>query len=117
MRYPAATWKGPVPNHGGPIGPIHGLVLHIQEGSEAGTDAWFHNPASKVSAHFGNPRTGPLDQWVDTDIVAWAEVDEGSRAYSCESVRDYARLLAQLGYQVRRSTEAAGKEAARLRPR
>jgi hypothetical protein len=51
-----------------------GLVLHIQEGTESGTDAWFHNSSSQVSAHFGNPKSGPLDQWVDTDDRAWAEV-------------------------------------------
>jgi len=74
-RYPGATWRGPVPNYtpGGMRG-VLGLVLHIQEGSEAGTDAWFHNPASQVSAHFGNPKTGKLDQWVDTADRAWAEV-------------------------------------------
>jgi hypothetical protein len=53
---------------------VLGLVLHIQEGTESGTDAWFHNPASQVSAHFGNPKSGPLDQWVDTADRAWAEV-------------------------------------------
>lgn len=72
-RYPAATWRGPVPNVGGDMAAHHGLVLHIQEGTESGTDAWVHNPASKVSAHFGNPKIGPLDQWVDTDEVAWAQ--------------------------------------------
>lgn len=75
-RFPAATWRGPVPNETpGGMRSHHGLVLHIQEGTEAGTDAWFHNPSSQVSAHFGNPKSGPLDQWVDTDDRAWAEVN------------------------------------------
>jgi hypothetical protein len=83
--FPAARWRGPVPNQGGTMGPIHGLVLHIQEGSESGTDAWFHNPASKVSAHFGNPKSGPLDQWVEIGTVAWAEVDGNSNWISVET--------------------------------
>jgi hypothetical protein len=51
-----------------------GLILHIQQGTEAGTDSWFHNPASQVSAHFGAAKDGTLDQWVDTDDEAWAEI-------------------------------------------
>lgn len=74
-RFERAVWRGPVPNlTPGGMRSHRGLVLHIQEGSEAGTDAWFHNPSSQVSAHFGNPKSGPLDQWVDTDDRAWAEV-------------------------------------------
>jgi hypothetical protein len=75
-RFERATWRGPVPNMTpGGMRSHRGLVLHIQEGSEAGTDAWVHNPVSQVSAHFGNPKSGPLDQWVDTDDRAWAEVN------------------------------------------
>lgn len=75
MRYPGALWRGPTPNMtpGGMASHI-GLVLHIQQGTEAGTDSWFKNPASQVSAHFGNPKAGQLEQWVDTDDRAWAEV-------------------------------------------
>lgn len=71
-----AKWRGPVPNCnvGAMVRPFQGLVLHIQEGTESGTDSWFHNPASQVSAHFGNPKTGGLDQWVDTNDKAWAQV-------------------------------------------
>lgn len=84
-RFPQAIWRGPVPNQGGTMGPIHGLVLHIQEGSEAGTDSWFHNPASKVSAHFGNPKSGRLDQWVEVGRVAWAEVSGNTNWISIET--------------------------------
>lgn len=108
-RYPGARWRGPVPNetpHG--EGRILGLVLHIQEGTEAGTDAWFHNPASEVSAHFGNPKSGQLDQWVDTADKAWAEVAGNPNWVSVENeghsgdaltptqLRNCAELLAWL---------------------
>jgi hypothetical protein len=83
--FPAARWRGPVPNQGGAMGRILGLVLHIQEGSEAGTDSWFHNPASDVSAHFGNPKSGPLDQWVEVGAVAWAEVSGNTNWVSIEN--------------------------------
>lgn len=84
-RNPAATWRGPVPNVGGSMSSYDLFVVHIQDGSEAGTDAWFHNPAAQVSAHFGNPKTGDLDQWVDTDQVAWAEAADNAKSISVES--------------------------------
>jgi hypothetical protein len=75
-RFDKANWRGPVPNMnaGQMVRPFQGLVLHIEQGTEIGTDGWFHNPASGVSAHFGNPKVGTLDQWVDTDDLAWAQM-------------------------------------------
>lgn len=85
-RYPHANWKGPIPNltPKAMVYPIHGLVLHIEQGSESGTNNWFHNPAAQASAHFGNPKTGPLDQWVDLADKAWAEVAGNSSWFSVE---------------------------------
>ncbi len=82
-----ARWRGPVPNKnvGAMVRPFKGLVLHIQQGNENGTDSWFHNPASQVSAHFGNPKTGGLDQWVDTNDKAWAQVAGNSAWISLEN--------------------------------
>lgn len=75
-RYSGATWRGPVPNMdaGQMNHPVKGLILHIEQGTESGTDAWFHNPVAKASAHFGSSKDGQLDQWVDTDDKAWAIV-------------------------------------------
>jgi hypothetical protein len=76
-RFAKARWRGPVPNRtpNGTVKPIMGVVLHIQCGTEEGTNSWFHNKMAKVSAHFGNPRRWyfRLDQWVDTKDKAWAE--------------------------------------------
>jgi N-acetylmuramoyl-L-alanine amidase len=47
------------------------LVVHIMQGTLVGTDRWFRNPASQVSAHFGTSRAGDLIQWVDTKDTAW----------------------------------------------
>lgn len=82
-----ARWRGPVPNKtaGGMVRPFMGVVLHIEQGTEAGTDAWFHNPAAQASAHFGNPKhTKGLDQFVDTDDKAWAEMAGNSKWISVE---------------------------------
>jgi N-acetylmuramoyl-L-alanine amidase len=47
------------------------IVIHIMEGTLAGTDSWFANPASKVSAHFGIGKNGELHQYVDINDTAW----------------------------------------------
>src|SRR4051812_13987263 len=37
---------------GGMIRPLHGLVLHIEEGTEAGTRAWFNMTVAERQAAF-----------------------------------------------------------------
>jgi hypothetical protein len=74
-RMPGTEWIGPTPNeHPNGMLAHKGLVLHIQQGTEAGSEAWFTNPASQASAHFLNPKSGGLKQLVDTDDRAWAEM-------------------------------------------
>lgn len=41
-------------------------------GTLAGTDSWFNNSASQVSAHFGAGFDGELHQYVDLGNTAWA---------------------------------------------
>lgn len=107
---PFAEWRGPVPNKS--LGTVHrparGLVLHVMEGTLAGTDSWFHNPAAQASAHFGVGIDGKLVQWVDTDDKAWAEMAGNADWYSVETeghhtdpltnaqITTLARLLAWL---------------------
>lgn len=73
-RMPGADWIGPTANctpNG--MASVRGLVLHIQQGYEGGSEAWFKNPASQASAHFLNPKQGALRQLVDTRDRAWAQ--------------------------------------------
>lgn len=85
-RFPKAVWRGPIPNDtaNGMVRPLLGLILHVEQGSEAGTNSWFHNAGAQASAHFGNPKSGPLDEWLDTKDKAWAEVAGNSRWISLE---------------------------------
>lgn len=85
MRYPNAQWIGPTPNEtvGGMV-EVRGLVLHIQEGNETGSESWFQNPAAQASSHFLNPKTGPLRQMVDTRDKAWAEAAGNAHWVSVE---------------------------------
>jgi N-acetylmuramoyl-L-alanine amidase len=47
------------------------IVIHIMEGSLAGTDSWFGNIQSKVSAHYGVGKNGEVHQYVDEKDTAW----------------------------------------------
>ena len=48
------------------------IVNHIMQGTLAGTDSWFTNPASGVSSHFGVGKNGEIHQYVGLDHPAWA---------------------------------------------
>jgi hypothetical protein len=64
---------------------IVGVVVHIQQGTEAGTEAWQNNPASQVSSHFLSPKVGRGRQMVDTQDKAWAEATGNSHWLSVEN--------------------------------
>lgn len=108
-RFPGAEWIGPTPNMTpGGQEDVHGLVLHIQDGTEDGSEAWFKNPSAQASSHFLNPKTGGLRQLVDTSDRAWAEVagnrhwvsieNEGTPpdALTASQIENAAQLLAWL---------------------
>lgn len=70
------------------MGPIRLGVVHIMQGSLAGSDSWFHEPQAQVSAHFGVGKDGTVYQWVDTSQVAWAEMGYNDAAISIEHEGD-----------------------------
>ena len=47
------------------------VVIHIMEGTLAGTDAWFNDPVSRVSAHYGIGRFGVIHQYVSESDTAY----------------------------------------------
>lgn len=84
MLYPLAVWL-PSPN----FAPGHRykrrfIALHREQGSEAGTESWFHSRVSQVSAHIGIGKDGRVAQFVDTANVAWAQVKGNGVAISIE---------------------------------
>lgn len=40
------------------------IVIHIMDGTLDGTDSWFNDPASRVSAHYGVGKNGEVHQYV-----------------------------------------------------
>ena len=58
MRYPGADWR-PISGNfrrGGNTPKF--MIIHIMQGTLAGSDSWFRNPAAQVSAHFGVGKDG-----------------------------------------------------------
>lgn len=47
------------------------IVLHIEEGTLAGSRAWFTDPKNGVSAHYAVGRKGEVEQYVDIKNTAW----------------------------------------------
>jgi hypothetical protein len=47
------------------------IVIHIMEGTLIGTGAWFNNPASKVSAHYGIGKNGQVNVYVSEPDTAF----------------------------------------------
>lgn len=47
------------------------IVIHIMDGSLAGTDAWFNDPKSQVSAHYGIGKKGEVHMYVREQDTAW----------------------------------------------
>ena len=109
-RMPGAQWVGPTANkYTGGMVAHQGLVLHIEQNyNQDNVDHWFKDPTAEASAHFTNPKSGPLRQLVDTDDAAWTEMagnrywvsveHEGfsGEALTASQVENDAQLLAWL---------------------
>ena len=47
------------------------VVIHIMDGTLIGTDSWFANTTSQVSAHYGIGKSGEVHQYVNEQDSAW----------------------------------------------
>lgn len=48
------------------------IVLHVMDGTLAGTDSWFATTESQVSSHYGIGLKGEIHQYVEEENTAWA---------------------------------------------
>jgi N-acetyl-anhydromuramyl-L-alanine amidase AmpD len=84
-RYPKAQWHpADAANYSTDKITHKFIVIHVESGTESGTNAWFQNPKAQVSAHFGVAKTGQVFQFVDTDETAWAEAELNGESISIE---------------------------------
>lgn len=51
--------------------PVEAVVLHVAEGTEAGTTSWFSNPASEASSHYFICKDGRVLRFVREEDTAW----------------------------------------------
>lgn len=47
------------------------IVIHIMCGTLIGTDSWFANSQSQLSAHYGIGQAGDIHQYVKEECAAW----------------------------------------------
>jgi hypothetical protein len=88
----------------------YGLVLHVQQGNGS-LYGYFNNPASQVSSHFWCAKDGTLEQYVDTDVQAWAEAAGNPFYLSVETEGSDTEdlTIAQLGKVAELLSWAAGE--------
>jgi N-acetyl-anhydromuramyl-L-alanine amidase AmpD len=53
------------------------IVIHIMDGTLIGTDSWFANHTSQVSAHYGIGKNGEIHQYVQENDTACTRVRVG----------------------------------------
>jgi hypothetical protein len=64
--------------------PINYVVIHVTQGSYAGTISWFQNPAAQVSAHYTfRSSDGAVTQSVREKDIAW---HAGNWTYNTQSI-------------------------------
>lgn len=69
---PAPIWKGSPNFWPGRPGPPIAIVIHTMSGTLAGTDSWFGQSVSQVSAHTGVGLQAQRHRYVDFHDRAWA---------------------------------------------
>jgi hypothetical protein len=72
--YGGSTWYGASSrNYSNASRPptINKIIIHVAQGSYAGTLNWFKNPAAKASAHYTVSKYGAVGQSVREQDIAW----------------------------------------------
>ncbi|GAB1514098.1 N-acetylmuramoyl-L-alanine amidase [Actinophytocola sp. KF-1] len=87
MDYPNSRWVAAHPNNYTPgrASAINVVVIHVTQGSYAGTVSWFQNPSSGVSAHYVvRSSDGEITQMVRDGDTAYHVRSANSRALGIE---------------------------------
>jgi N-acetyl-anhydromuramyl-L-alanine amidase AmpD len=84
--YPSAKWVAAssyTPSNRPSSYPIRYVVIHVAQGTYAGTISWFKNPDAKVSAHYVISSDGEITQMVRHKDIAW---HAGNWDYNTQSI-------------------------------
>lgn len=71
IQKPSPNFGYPGGTHGRGAEKVTAIVCHVMGGTLAACDAWFSNPASQVSAHYGIGKNGDIHQYVAEADAAW----------------------------------------------
>ncbi|GMA52079.1 hypothetical protein GCM10025857_68350 [Alicyclobacillus contaminans] len=70
---PSIQWIGSPNFYAGRMGYKPAFIVdHVMDGTLSGTDSWFQNSSSQVSAHYGVGKDGSIHQYVKDTDTAWA---------------------------------------------
>jgi N-acetyl-anhydromuramyl-L-alanine amidase AmpD len=84
--YPGASWRPIRTNHSaGTAEPNKLFIVHVMQGTLAGTDAWFHNPNAGASSQFGVGNSGTVIQWVSCNQTAWHACNANGKSIGVET--------------------------------
>lgn len=83
--YPHAVQKRIVRNFGGRRPSTRAVVLHVDAGGAASLQGWFNNPSAQASSHFYVKYDGTVEQYLDTDVIAWTQRDGNASCIGIET--------------------------------
>jgi len=79
--FPGAVWRGNCANTDGPRNSnTRGAVLHVNDGPNVSLWDWVNKAASSMSCHFQILQNGLIEQYLDTELISWCQMD-GNRAW------------------------------------
>ena len=61
------------------------LILHIAVTEAASLSGWFNNPKAYASSHLYVRRDGTIEQYIDLDLISWANGAGNSRSVTVET--------------------------------
>lgn len=83
--YPHAVQKRISRNHGGKRKSTRAVVFHVDAGGASSLFGWFNNPKSSASSHFYVRYDGVVEQYLDTDLIAWTQRDGNATCIGIET--------------------------------
>lgn len=83
--YPGAVYRPISRNYGGVRRSTRAVVLHVDAGGAESLHGWFNNPASQASSQFYVKYDGTVEQYMDSDRVAWTQREGNATCVGIET--------------------------------
>lgn len=84
-RMPGTTWKPIAHNYTKRKTAKRRVILHVAESESTSIHGWFNNPTARASSHFYVARDGKIEQYVDTDYIAWTSGEGNTDSIGVET--------------------------------